>query len=72
MIIHHADCLHKGIADFWADKFEAPFSQFPAHGVRLRGGSWYFVDIFPKILYGLASDKRPDKFVEAAELVHSM
>jgi hypothetical protein len=38
MIIDHADCLHEGVTNGWANEPEASSLQIRAHGLRLRRG----------------------------------
>ena len=57
VIVDHTDCLHKGVADGGADKFETSFFQLPAHCVRLGGSGWNFFQIFPGVPDGIGADK---------------
>ena len=57
VIVHHADSLHKGVADCRAGKLEASFFQLLAHSIRLMAGGRDFLQSFPGILDGLTPDK---------------
>ena len=42
VVVDHAYCLHEGVADCGADKFEASSFELFAHVIRLRGGARNF------------------------------
>jgi hypothetical protein len=69
MIIHHADCLHKGIADGRANEPESSFGEVFAHGIRFGRFCRNFFQRSPRIDPGLTSHELPYESIEAAALL---
>ena len=45
MIVHHSDCLHKGVADGRANESEPAFLKIFAHRVGLLGTSEDLIEL---------------------------
>src|SRR5882724_10301641 len=67
MIVDHADCLHEGVANRRADKFESAPQQIPAHSVGFGGARGYVSQRAPTILDRLAANESPEISVESSE-----
>lgn len=59
VVIHHADCLHMGIADSAADETEPPPLQVAAHGIGNRGAGRDFLMVLPGVLQRSAIHEAP-------------
>ena len=68
MVVHHAACLHEGIANGGADEFKAVGQQHFAHRVRFCSFCGYLGDHFPCVHDGLATYDLPQKGIETAVL----
>ncbi len=68
VIIHHADCLHEGIADGGSDELEsAPLKVF-THRVGFGGARRQLSQRAPFVHAGFASDELPDVAIERTKL----
>jgi hypothetical protein len=69
VIISHAYCLHEGVTNGRADKFESLFNQIFTHCIRLRGAGGDIRHLFPRILYGSAMNELPDVVIKASKFL---
>src|ERR1041385_8386400 len=69
VIVDHANCLHKRVADRRADKFESASQQIAAHCVRFGSSSGYGSKLSPTILDRLAVNEVPEIRVERSEFL---
>src|SRR6516162_1601042 len=60
VIVDHADCLHKRVANSRADKLESAPQQIPAHCVRFEGSSGHGSKLTPTILDRFAVNEVPE------------
>lgn len=67
MIVYHAYCLHKGIADGEADKIETVFKQVFTHYIRLLSVGWNIFNCFDFVIDRRAVYKLPDIDIESTE-----
>ena len=69
VIVHHAGCLHEGVADGGTDEFESAPQQVAAHGIGFGGARRHLRESSPAILLRLSADEVPEIGVEAAKLL---
>ena len=69
MVIHHAGCLHKCIANGGPNKFKTTIFQIFAHGRGFRCGCGKFRYFTKSVLNGFPVGELPDVFVKTAELI---
>src|SRR5574339_772118 len=67
MIIYHSDCLHKGITDGGANKFETVFKQVFAHYNRLLSVGWNIFNSFDLVNDRPTIYKLPDIGIKGTE-----
>ena len=67
MIVYHANCLHKCIADDGADKLETVFKQVFAHCIGLLSVGWNIFNSFDFVIDRPAVYKLPDIYIESTE-----
>ena len=66
VVIHHADGLHKSVADRRPHKFEPAALQLTAHRKRFRALGGDLGNMFPAVFDASVIDESPDKTVETA------